>query len=96
MSISIEEVLKIAALARLELSEEEAKSYSQELSQILDYFKKLESLDTSDVEPTFHAVRLEPPFREDEVKEFEAIDEILANAPELHERSIVVPEVVKT
>jgi len=95
MSISLEEVFKIAHLARLEFTEEEAQKLTSELSKILDYFNKLQTLDTENVSPTFHAVKLKTPFREDEVKAFPDIDEILKNAPELKENMIVVPKVVK-
>jgi len=95
MAISLDEVYKIAHLSRLEFDEEEAKVLSEELSKILDYFKKLGEVDTEGVEPTFHAIRVKTPFREDEVKPFENIDALLKNAPELKERSIVVPKVVK-
>ncbi|NPA40217.1 MAG: Asp-tRNA(Asn)/Glu-tRNA(Gln) amidotransferase subunit GatC [Thermodesulfobacteria bacterium] len=95
MGISLDEVYKIAHLSRLEFNEEEAKGLSEELSKILDYFKKLGEVNTEGVEPTFHAIRVATPFRDDEVKPFEDIDSILKNAPELKDRSIVVPKVVK-
>ena len=96
MPISIEEVLKISHLARLELSEEEAKVYSYELSKILDYFKTLQEVDTTNIEPTFHSVKLKTPFREDEVKEFENKEDLIKNAPEVYGTSIVVPKVIRT
>lgn len=96
MSISLEEVLKISHLCRLELEDEEAKKLTEELSKILDYFKKLQSLDTKDIPPTFHAIKLKTLYREDEVEVFDNIEEMLANAPRLYERMIVVPKVVKT
>jgi len=95
MGISLEEVLKIAHLARLEFEEEEAKRFQEELSKIMDYFKKLGEVDTSSVEPTFHAIKLETPMREDEVKEFKDIKALLDNAPELKDGAVVVPKVVK-
>jgi aspartyl-tRNA(Asn)/glutamyl-tRNA(Gln) amidotransferase subunit C len=95
MAISLEEVYKISHLCRLELSEEEAKVFTEELSKILDYFQKLQTLDTEKVKPTFHTLKIDTPFREDEVKEFPYIEDILKNAPQLHERMIVVPKVVK-
>jgi aspartyl-tRNA(Asn)/glutamyl-tRNA(Gln) amidotransferase subunit C len=95
MAISLEEVYKIAHLCRLEFNEEEAKVMAEELSRILDYFKKLQTLDTEKVNPTFHALKIKTPFREDEVKEFPYIEDILKNAPQLYERMIVVPKVVK-
>ncbi len=96
MAISIEEVYKIAHLCRLELDEKEAQIFSNELSRILDYFKKLQLLDTEKIPPTFHALRIKTPFREDEPKEFPYIEDILKNAPQLYEKMILVPKVVKT
>ena len=96
MAISLEEVYKIAHLCRLEFNEEEAKVLTEELSKILDYFKKLQTVNTENVEPTFHALKIKTPFREDKVKEFPYIEDILKNAPQLYERMIIVPKVVKT
>ncbi|WP_022854891.1 Asp-tRNA(Asn)/Glu-tRNA(Gln) amidotransferase subunit GatC [Thermodesulfobacterium thermophilum] len=95
MPISLEEVLKIAHLCRLEFDEEEAKKFSEELSKILDYFETLQTLDTQDVPPTFHAVKLPTPYREDEVKTFDNIEGLLANSPKSKDNMIVVPKVVK-
>jgi aspartyl-tRNA(Asn)/glutamyl-tRNA(Gln) amidotransferase subunit C len=95
MGISIDEVKKIAHLARLELPEEVAQTYTEELSKILDYFASLKEVDTDNVQPTFHPLTWDTPMREDEVKPFEDIEAILANAPELWENMIVVPKVVK-
>ncbi|PMP97293.1 MAG: Asp-tRNA(Asn)/Glu-tRNA(Gln) amidotransferase GatCAB subunit C, partial [Thermodesulfobacterium geofontis] len=91
----LEEVYKIAHLCRLEFTEEEAKVLTEELSKILDYFKKLQTLNTENVKPTFRALKIKTPFREDKVKEFPYIEDILKNAPQLCERMIVVPKVVK-
>ncbi|MCS7199978.1 MAG: Asp-tRNA(Asn)/Glu-tRNA(Gln) amidotransferase subunit GatC [Caldimicrobium sp.] len=95
MSITVEEVKKIAHLARLEFTEEEIMPFTQELSKILDYFRELQNLDTSDIEPTFHPLKKDTSFRDDEVKPFDNIEGILKNAPALREETIVVPKVVK-
>jgi len=95
MGISFDEVKRIAHLARLELSEEEAQTYTDELSKILDYFASLKEVDTENVQPTFHPLTWDTPMREDEEKPFEDIEAILANAPEVWENMIVVPKVVK-
>lgn len=96
MSLSVEEVLKIAHLARLELTEEEALKYSSELTKILDYFNKLQNLNTEKIPPTFHALKIPTPFREDKVKPFKEIEKILKNAPQTYQKMIVVPKVVKS
>ncbi|MDD3399928.1 MAG: Asp-tRNA(Asn)/Glu-tRNA(Gln) amidotransferase subunit GatC [Candidatus Paceibacterota bacterium] len=63
-----EEVQRIAALARLELSEKELEKYRKELSSILDYIEKLEEVSVKGVEPTSHPGGLKNIFREDEEK----------------------------
>jgi len=65
MSITREEVQHIALLSRLELSDEEVDRYADQLTAILEYAAKLNELDTSGVEPLFHAVPVENVFRED-------------------------------
>lgn len=96
MPISKDEVLKIAHLAKLEFTAEELENFTQELSKILDYFEELKEVDTSEIVPTFHPFTKKTPFREDEVREFEDLDALLRNAPELRDGAIVVPKVVKT
>lgn len=95
MSITKEEVKKIAHLARLDFNEEELNLYTTELSRILNYFEELRELDTSDITPTFHPMKKKTPYRDDEIKPFENIEGLLKNAPELKETAIVVPKVVK-
>jgi len=74
--ISREEVKYIADfLARLELTSEEEKKYSQQLSTILEYIDKLKSVDTSEVSTTFQVGGLFNAWREDEVKNWDK-DEI--------------------
>ena len=96
MAISREEVQHVAHLARLEFSEEELERFTRELSNILDYVAKLSEVDTSGVEPTYNALRLENRFREDRVRESFPVEEILWNAPEREGSSFVVPRVIKT
>lgn len=95
MAITSEEVKKIAHLARLDFSEEELLPFTEELSNILNYFKELEEVDTSHISPTFHPLKKKTPYREDEVKPFEDIEILLKNAPEVKEGAIVVPKVIK-
>ncbi len=95
MSISREEVLHVAHLARLEFSEEEVELFTTQLADILNYVAQLNELDTSNVEPTYHAIPLSNVFREDEVRESFPVDEILANAPERENGFFVVPKVIK-
>ncbi|NPB09614.1 MAG: Asp-tRNA(Asn)/Glu-tRNA(Gln) amidotransferase subunit GatC [Thermodesulfobacteria bacterium] len=95
MSITKEEVLHVAHLARLEFSEEEVTRFTEQLADILSYVAKLNELDTSHVEPTYHALKLTNVFREDEVKESLPPEKALQNAPEREDNFFVVPKVIK-
>lgn len=80
MSLSPQDVEKIAALARLELTAEEKARYQEQLSAILDYAERLNELDTDDVPPTASAVALTNVWREDIVAPSLPTDEALFNA----------------
>jgi aspartyl-tRNA(Asn)/glutamyl-tRNA(Gln) amidotransferase subunit C len=81
MKLSREEVLHIARLARLGLSEDEVAKLSEQLSDILENFDILRQVDTADVPPTAQSVSLENVMRPDEVTPSLSPAEILANAP---------------
>ena len=85
MSISIKDVDHIAKLARLGLSKEEKIKYSKELSGILDYIKKLNEVDTKNIDPTAQVTGLENIFRKDENPhkvDVEKIKKMIGQAPE--------------
>ena len=82
MAISREEVLHVARLARLELSEEEVEAYTRQLSRILEHIGKLRALDTTDVPPTSHVLDLKNVLRPDEVRAGLSRDETMQNAPD--------------
>ncbi len=82
MPIEREQVLHIARLARVGLSEEEVQRFQEQLSQILDYFQVLQELDTSDVPPTSHVLPLENVMRDDEPRPPLPAEQVLANAPQ--------------
>ena len=81
MPLSREEVLHIAQLARVGLSEEDVAKFQEQLSEILDHFEALKALDTEGVEPTSHPLSLESVMRPDEVRPSLPREEVLANAP---------------
>ena len=81
MKLSREEVLHIARLARLGLSEEEVARIQGQLSHILEQFEILQRVDTSDVPPTAQSVSLHSVMREDEVAPSLPQEDVLANAP---------------
>lgn len=93
--ISREEVLHIARLAKLRLTEEEVELYQKQLGRILEYFKKLEELDTSEVAPLEHALQLQNVLRADEPKPSLPIADVMKNAPKQREGFFVVPKVIE-
>jgi len=82
MKLSREEVLHIARLARVGLTEEEIGRMREQLSNILDNFEILQQVDTTDVPPTAHTVALHSVMRDDEAAPSLPPEEILANAPQ--------------
>ncbi len=80
--LSAEDVRAIADLARLELSEADVGAYQQQLSEILDYFQKLQELDTSHIDPMASALPLSNVMRADEAGPALTLDEVIANAPD--------------
>ncbi|MCH8066260.1 MAG: Asp-tRNA(Asn)/Glu-tRNA(Gln) amidotransferase subunit GatC [Chloroflexi bacterium] len=81
MSLTREEVLHIAHLAHLGLSEDEVPKFQEQLSGILDHFEALRALDTEGVPPTSHPLPLESVMREDEAAPSLPVEDVLANAP---------------
>lgn len=91
MSISREDVLHVAALARLTLTEDEVDRTAEQLSGILDHVAALSQLDLSAVEPTAHALDLENVTRPDRVRPSWPLDEVLSNAPAAEQGAFRVP-----
>jgi|SRR3989339_1960640 len=93
MSISIEEVKKIAQLARIKLTPEEEKRHAETISAVLDYMRILNELDTKGVEQTSQVTGLEDITREDVPRDCEIKKEILEQMPEVRDNELVVPGV---
>ena len=91
MSISREQVLHVADLARLALTEEEVERLGGQLSAILEAVGKVAELDLSDVPPTSHPLELANVWREDEARTSLAQGEALANAPDPEAGAFRVP-----
>ena len=81
MSLSAEDVAKVAKLARLELSGDDLARMQTQLSAILDYVATLNELDTEGVEPLAHPLPIENVFRPDEPTPSLPPDAALQNAP---------------
>ena len=82
MVITREEVLHVAKLARLELTDDEVERLTGELSAILEAVSKVSELDLSDVPPTSHPLELVNAWAEDEPRPSLSLDEVFANAPQ--------------
>ncbi|MEQ8525103.1 Asp-tRNA(Asn)/Glu-tRNA(Gln) amidotransferase subunit GatC [Gracilimonas sp.] len=95
MSVTEKDVRYMADLARLQLAEDEVKSFAQDMNKILDYMERLDELDTSDVEPLEHVIDLESRLRKDEAKEPLSHEDALKNAPDADSDYFRVPKVIE-
>lgn len=95
MSLDKETVMKVASLARLKITDEEADKYGPQLSNIINFVEQLGEVDTDNVEPLASVVDITLRLREDKVTDGGYAKEILANAPEELEGFFVVPKVVE-
>ena len=82
MSLTPEDVRHIARLARVGLSDDEVLRFQSQLSQILDYFARLQEVDTENVPPTAQTLAMHNVMREDEPQPSIDKEEVLANAPQ--------------
>jgi len=89
--IDRDQVLHVARLARLRLSEEEVETMTGELSGILDHVDRIGRLDLEGVEPTSHVVELENVLRPDEPRPSLPREVALAPAPDPHEGAFRAP-----
>jgi len=94
--ISKETIDHLSKLALLDLSEEEKEKLSKQLGDIINYFKKLDELDTSNVKPTTHPIDgLKNVFREDEPWESLSTEEALKNAKHKKDGYFKAPRILK-
>ncbi len=89
--IDRDEVLHVARLARLQLSEEEVEPMAQELSAVLNHIAKIGELDLEDVPPTSHVVELTGALRADEPRPSLPREVALAQAPAVDQDGFLVP-----
>jgi aspartyl-tRNA(Asn)/glutamyl-tRNA(Gln) amidotransferase subunit C len=92
--ITREEVRHVAHLARLDLSEAEEAVMTEQMNSLLQYMETLNTVDTSNVEPTTHAIQNRNVFRPDRVLGSLHREAALANAPEKDQTCFVVPKVI--
>lgn len=95
MSLTLQQVEEIANLARLDLSKGEKERFRDQLSAILDYAERLQTLDTSNVPPTAQVTGLVGVMRDDTITASLTQDEALANAPQQQDGFFVVPTVLE-
>jgi aspartyl-tRNA(Asn)/glutamyl-tRNA(Gln) amidotransferase subunit C len=95
MSLDVEDVTKIARLARLEIKPEDVEHYTNELSGILGFVDRLNAADTSTVEPMAHPLEQVQRLREDEVTEEDQRELFQSIAPEVESGLYLVPKVIE-
>ena len=91
MSISRDQVLHVARLARLDLSDDEVERLTAELAAILDAVSKVSELDLAEVPPTSHPLALVNAWAEDVPRDSLALEDVFANAPAREGDSFRVP-----
>ena len=95
MQVDEKTVRRIARLARIKITDEEAKGLEAELSGILNWVEQLGEVDTANVEPMTRVVAQELKKRKDQVTDGEIADAIVKNAPMVEDHFFVVPKVVE-
>ena len=88
------DVSYVAHLARIDLTDEEAVLFQEQLDQVLHYVEQLNELDVSDVEPTAHAIPVYNVLRKDEVGQSLPHAAVIANAPAASNEHISVPKII--
>ena len=94
MSISLDEVRKVALLSRIALTEDEEERFAAQLNDILDYVEQLNELDVEGVEPTTRAIDVSNVMREDAHSTYENREGLLKNAPDRDENFFKVPKIL--
>ncbi len=95
MAVDEATVRRIAKLARISVTDEEAKAYQGEISTILDWVEQLNEVDVEGVEPMTSVVEMSMNMREDVVTDGERPGEVTSNAPAKEDHFFLVPRVVE-
>jgi len=95
MKITRSEVEHVALLARLQFDEDQLELFVNQLNAILDYFDKLQDLDTRNCEPTSHVVAIQNAFRNDAEDNFSEKELLLKNAPSEEQGCFKVPKIIE-
>lgn len=94
MSISRDDVARVAHLARIDLAEDELKLFARQLESIVEFIDKLKELDVSEIFPA-HTPALENVLRPDTIKDSLSPEAALENAPKSLKGQILVPKVIE-
>jgi aspartyl-tRNA(Asn)/glutamyl-tRNA(Gln) amidotransferase subunit C len=89
-----DDVSKVALLARLELTDAELDTYTDQLAAIIDHAADVAALDLADVEPTAHPLPIENVLRPDVISPSVDRDEVLSQAPSVEDRRFRVPAIL--
>lgn len=92
--LSKKQVEHVAWLAHIELTEKEKIIFTEQFNDILEYFRKIDKVDTEDVQPTHHVLDLVNVYREDEETSSLSIEEALKNAPRKEKQFLKAPRIV--
>ena len=93
--LTIDQVSRVAFLARLELSDTETLRLTTELNGILGQFERLPELNTQGVPPTSHSLPLQNVFRDDEIRPSLSREAATANAPDKRDGNFIVPQIME-
>lgn len=92
--ISSDVIEEVEILAKLQLTPEEKVKARQDMEEMIEYFDKMNELDTEGVEPLTHIFNMGNVMREDEITNEDGSEDALKNAPEKHNMAFVVPKTV--
>ncbi|MFO0910227.1 MAG: Asp-tRNA(Asn)/Glu-tRNA(Gln) amidotransferase subunit GatC [Isosphaeraceae bacterium] len=95
MSLTNDDVAKVALLARLRLSPDELAMFTGQLNSIVDFVAQLQEPDTSNVEPLAHGIEVRNVFRDDVRTDALPREKALANAPRRNQEGFLVPAVLE-
>ncbi len=95
MTISQDDIKKIAFLARINISQDESILLEKKLTGIMGLIDKMQKVDTKDIEPMAHALDINQPLRKDVVTESDIREKTMLLAPETEEYLFIVPQVIE-
>lgn len=93
--LTLDEVARVAFLARLELSGAEKERLTTELNGILSQFERLQELNTDGIAPTSHSLPLQNVFREDEIRPSLPREAATANTADKRDGNFIVPQIME-